>query len=188
MEEKAVLPNGETVFQCCATLTLIWLSGSALLSCQPVLKGAADVFGCLCRAKKRCRDGEHAALVPGLWHTGPPSPDSHFSSISFSFPALTFLLGDFLFTLFPFCFCYSPPLRLPLSLFLTSRDKHTHTTHTDSFLSKTHFRSYECVVWKESKCSLVYLCFFSPQIHRQDAVLLTSNGFDVFFLIDVSVT
>lgn len=103
-------------------------------------------------------------------------------------PSIDFPAWRFFFTLFPFCFCYSPPLRLPLSLFLTSRDKHTHTTHTDSFLSKTYFRSYDCVVWKESKCSLVYLCFFSPQIHRQDAVLLTSNGFDVFFLIDVSVT
>lgn len=161
MEEKAVLPNGETVFQCCATLTLIWLSGSALLSCQPVLKGAADVFGCLCRAKKRCRDGEHAALVPGLWHTGPPSPDSHFSSVSFSFPALTFLLGDFFLPCFPFVFVILHLYDFHFPCF-SQAGTSTHTQHTQTHFFQRLISGVMTVWFGKNPNAPLFICVFFP--------------------------
>lgn len=57
---------------------------------------------------------------------------------------------------------------------------HTHNTHRlISF--KDSFQELRLCGLERIQMLPCLFVFFSPQIHRQDAVLLTSNGFDVFF-------
>lgn len=126
------------LFQCSARLTLIWLSGSALLRCQAVWAvvklfegGWRRGVGCLCQAEMGCGDAGPAS-VPRLSHMLPPSPSLHFTTTSFSFPASAAS------TVPPF----SPPslsLQLSLSESHTCRGKHTHMHSFPSLsLQKPH--------------------------------------------------
>lgn len=121
------------LFQCSARLTLIWLSGSALLPCQPV-RGMVKLFegglswgvACLCQAETRLR-GCKTSVCSQPSHTNSPSPSLFFTPAGFSFPASAPSVSGFF--LLPLSF---PSLLRSLSLSHPCRDSHKHT-HMHSF-------------------------------------------------------
>lgn len=145
------------LFQCSARLTLIWLSGSALLPCQAVWAmvklfegGWRRGLGCLCQAETGCRDAGPAS-VPRLSHKLP----------------LTFSLL-YHNRLFIPCICslglpFSPFFSLQLSLSLphTCRDKHTHM-HSFPSLSLQSLIKGIMTVWFGGNSDALSFSGFSP--------------------------
>lgn len=131
------------LFQCSARLTLIWLSGSALLPCQPV-RGMVKLFegglswgvACLCQAETRLRGCKTSVCSQTPTQTLPhllcslPQPAFH------SLRLLPQSLASF-FSLFPF------PLSSFHFLCLTHAGTATNThicTHFLLFLSEASLK------------------------------------------------
>lgn len=148
------------LFQCSARLTLIWLSGSALLRCQAVWAvvklfegGWRRGVGCLCQAEMGCGDAGPAS-VPRLSHMLPPSPSLHFTTTSFSFPASAAS------TVPPF----SPPPSLSSFHFLSLTHAGASTptcTHFLLFLSKSLIKGI-MTVWFGGNSEALSFCWVFP--------------------------
>lgn len=172
------------LFQCSARLTLIWLSGSALLPCQPV-RAMVKLFeggwrqggSVFVPSRDEAAGMQDQASVPRLSLTGPPSPSLYFTPAGFSFPAS------------------APPVAasflLPLSLlpsftFLGLKHSNTHTwTHFLLFLSEASLKE----LWLCGLEGIETLCLFvgfSP--NYQNTTLqwwLNWAACDIFFRVSL---
>lgn len=164
------------LFQCSARLTLIWLSGSALLRCQAVWAvvklfegGWRRGVGCLCQAEMGCGDAGPAS-VPRLSHMLTPSPSLHFTTTSFSFPASAAS------TVPPF----SPRSLSPAFTFWVSHmqgQAHPHALISFSFSPKASLKELWLCGLEEIQ-RLCHFVGFSPQLPKHNTAALVSTKWD----------
>lgn len=168
------------LFQCSARLTLIWLSGSALLPCQSVWAmvklfegGWRRGVACLCQAETRLRGCRTSVCSQTLTH-----------KLALTFPLL------YPSRLFIPCICslslsrHSSPSFSSLFLFPLSlspshpcRDKHTHITctHFLLFLSEASLKELWLCGLEEIQTLRLFVGFFPEPLKHNTAMFMWSE-------------
>jgi len=155
------------LFQCSARLTLIWLSGSALLCCQAVWAMAKLFEGacrrgvvCLCQAETGCSDARPASVPRlSLPHLLPSSPQPTFHSLHLLPQSQP---------------CFFSPC-LSLSLPHTCRDRSAHTCIHFLLLSKASLKELWPCGLEEIQTLCHFVGFFPKPLKHNTAVLICAE-------------